>query len=615
MRLEPGQRIGERYTLVARIGSGGMADVWAADDSMLGRRVALKFMHERFAQDEAFVERFRREAQSAAGLQHPNVVSVYDRGEWERRPWIAMEYVEGASLSDLIKRGLTVGEAVEIVRQVLAGARFAHARGIVHRDLKPGNVIVDPEGRARVLDWGIARGGGSEITATGSVLGTAQYLSPEQAQGLEVTAASDIYSIGVILYEALTGRVPFEADSPVAVALKQVSEQPRPPSAVNPNVPPALDAVCLRALAKSPGDRFSSADEFLRALDAAEADPSVAAFAPAPVPVPPAAAEPQGGWFSRRRAAVLAAIVLLAAAGAAYALTRPEQVRVPAVIEESLSAARAELENRGFEVVATPTPACAPVNTVTEQNPAAGTETDEGSRVTLVYSSGFEVRVPPTRGQPEAEATRRLRDEELLVESRRRSSRVIDRGLAIGTEPPAGTSVDCQSTVTLVVSEGPNLVTLPDVVGQQEETARAELERLGFLVDVDPENSDEPERTVIGQDPGGGSRLPRGDRITLIVSTGAGTVILPDVVGQPEETAIDTLTGRGAANIQVIEQETDDESADGRVLDQAPSPGTRIRADEQVTIFVGEFVPPEEEEGSVDVAPGTDTGPGEGTPK
>ena len=181
-----GQKVGDRYTLIERIGSGGMADVWSADDSMLGREVALKFLHERFNQDEQFVERFRREAQAAAGLQHPNVVSVYDRGEHEGRHWIAMEYVQGASLKDLITRGLSINEAIEIVRQILAGAKFAHERGIVHRDMKPHNVLVDGEGRARVTDFGIARAGASEMTQTGSVLGTAQYLSPEQAQGFDV---------------------------------------------------------------------------------------------------------------------------------------------------------------------------------------------------------------------------------------------------------------------------------------------------------------------------------------------------------------------------------------------------------------------------------------------
>src|SRR5215218_1601924 len=316
MNLEPNQRVGDRYALVSRLGSGGMADVWLADDEMLGRRVALKFLHERFAQDAQFVERVRREARSAAGLQHPNVVGVYDRGDFEGRHWIAMEYVEGASLKDLISRGLSIGEAVEIVRQVLIAAQFAHAHGIVHRDLKPQNVLVDSQGRARVTDFGIARAGVSEITQTGSVLGTAQYLSPEQAQGLEVTAVSDVYSVGVMLYEALTGRVPFEAETPVAVALMQISEQPRPPSQLNPQISPALDAVVLRALAKDPENRFASAEEFSQALDAAEADPSgagvgdtaayaaVAAAAGTEPPPPPPPLE-RRGFFTPGRLALL----------------------------------------------------------------------------------------------------------------------------------------------------------------------------------------------------------------------------------------------------------------------------------------------------------------------
>ena len=263
-RFEQGQEVDERYRLLGRAGSGGMADVWVADDRMLQRRVALKFLHERFAQDQSFVERFRREASAAGGLQHPNVVGIYDRGEWEGTHYIAMEYVEGASLKDLIERGLEVGEAVEITRQVLAGAQFAHDNGVVHRDLKPGNVLVDSEGRARVTDFGIARAGASEITQTGSVLGTAHYLSPEQAQGLEVKESSDVYSTGVILYEALTGKVPFDGDSAVTIALKQVSERPRPPSELNPNVSPALDAVVLRALAKDPANRFCLGGRVLR---------------------------------------------------------------------------------------------------------------------------------------------------------------------------------------------------------------------------------------------------------------------------------------------------------------------------------------------------------------
>jgi eukaryotic-like serine/threonine-protein kinase len=628
MRLSDGQVVDGRYRLIARLGSGGMADVWCADDQMLDRRVALKFLHERFAQDQQFVERFRREAQSAAGLQHPNVVGVYDRGEWEGRPWIAMEYVEGASLKDLIARGVSVGEAVELIRQVLAGARFAHARGIIHRDLKPQNVLVDADGRARVADFGIARAGASEITQTGSVLGTAQYLSPEQAQGQDVTAASDLYSIGVMLYETLTGRVPFEGESPVAVALKQVSEQPRPPSELNPEVPPALDAVVMRALAKEPANRFASADEFLRALDAAEADPSggtlgdTAAYAPvaagagalagaaagaAMTPEAAAAAERAaetgehattggGGWMNRRRAIVLAALALAAAAVAAFALTRTEQVTVPAVIEKPLSEARAILDRKGFEVAVSTTSTCAPKDTVTEQQPLAGSEADKGSTVTLTVSLGLSVPVPPLRGMPVEDATKRLQRQDLLVDTKERASRNVKPGRVVDTDPPPGDQVECQSKVTLFVSRGPNLVTLPNVIGEQQESASARLERLGFIVNVETKNADQPEGEVIGQDPGSGSSLQRGTEVTIVVSTGAGAVVVPNVEGQPEETALNILRAHGLTNINVIRQQTDDESEDGIVVRQAPPGDTRQPSGQRVTIYVGEFVPPPEPE-------------------
>src|SRR5918998_1538783 len=337
-----GTVVDDRYRLRQKIGSGGMADVWLATDRELDRDVAIKILHDRFAQDKEFVERFRREARSAAGLQHPNVVSIFDRGEFRDTFFIAMEYVDGPQLKELVKGGMGTKEAVDFTRQILNAARFAHRKGIVHRDLKPQNVLIDEEGRARVADFGIARGESSDITATGSVMGTAQYLSPEQAQGKETTERSDIYSIGVILYEALTGRVPFEGDSAVAVALKQVSEQPRRPSAINPNVPPALDAVVMRALAKDPEARFNDADAFLKALDAAERAPDAprpedtAAFAAvspagehAGPGAPPPEEEERRGWPWRW--IILAILVALVAGLVAFALTRPAQVEVPNV--------------------------------------------------------------------------------------------------------------------------------------------------------------------------------------------------------------------------------------------------------------------------------------------
>src|SRR5580700_8498636 len=266
--IEPETIIDGRYRVISRLGSGGMADVYLAQDQLLGREVAVKVLHHHFAEDQEFVERFRREASSAAALSHPNIVAIFDRGEWNGTYYIAMEYVAGRTLKAIVREqgALEPAAAIEIVVQILRAARFAHRRGVIHRDLKPHNVILDEEGRARVTDFGIARAGASDMTLTGSIMGTAQYLSPEQAQGLAVSASSDLYSVGVILYELLTGVVPFEGETAVAIAFKQVSAEPRAPSSVNPAVPAALDAIVLRALAKDPAQRFADADEFIAVL-------------------------------------------------------------------------------------------------------------------------------------------------------------------------------------------------------------------------------------------------------------------------------------------------------------------------------------------------------------
>ena len=270
--LGPETVIDGRYRIERRIGSGGMADVYLASDLQLDRQVAVKILHRRFAQDPEFVERFRREASNAAGLQHQHIVSVYDRGEWDGTYYIAMEYLQGRSLKQIIQDygPLDPALASDLASQILRAERFAHRRGVVHRDIKPHNVIVDDDGLATVTDFGIARAGASDMTQTGSIMGTAQYLSPEQAQGLPVGPESDLYSTGVVLYEMATGRLPFDGESAVAIAMKQVGEQPPAPRAVNPAIPPALEAVILKSLEKDPARRFASADDFIAALDAAQ---------------------------------------------------------------------------------------------------------------------------------------------------------------------------------------------------------------------------------------------------------------------------------------------------------------------------------------------------------
>jgi serine/threonine-protein kinase len=593
MLLAENTLVDGRYRLLRRIGSGGMADVWCAADSQLDRRVALKMLHERFAQDHEFVERFRREASSAAGLQHPNVVAVFDRGEVDGTYYIAMEYVEGSSLKDLIARGMTIPEAVEVTRQVLGAARFAHSHGIIHRDLKPHNVLIDGEGRAKVTDFGIARAGVSEITQTGSVMGTAQYLSPEQAQGLAVSPASDLYSIGVILYEALTGRVPFEGDSAVAVALKQVSEPPVPPSRLNPAVPPALDAVVMKALAKDPANRFRAADDFIAALDAAEAAPAVspvgdtASYAPV---APPPEELPPGDEGSSPWRWILVAILVLALAGlAAWALTRPGQVTVPSVLGDSEANARQTLEQAGLDVETEEFPSQQPAGTVVEQDPTAGSEADEGSTVTLSVSSGpGTAKVPDVAGEPERRAVKALENVGLMVNTTEQFSSDVEEGLAIGTEPKAGTKLDEGSSVTLLISKGANVADIPSVVGLDQPIAENQIKSAGLIPNVETTDSDQPEGIVLSQDPAGGGEAENGSQVTIVVSTGAGSVIVPDVEGLFRDGAVRVLTNHGL-DVSVQEDTTADPDEDGRVIDQAPAGGTRVHEGDTVSIVVGVF--------------------------
>src|SRR4051812_17766757 len=330
-----------RYRVQRRIGSGGMADVYLADDSQLGREVALKMLHRRFSRDREFVERFRREASAAAGLQHPNVVSVFDRGEYDGTYYIAMEYLPGRTLKDVIREEAPLDQlrAIAYGIQILQAAGFAHRRGVIHRDFKPHNVIVGPDDRLKVTDFGIARAGASEMTETGSIMGTAQYLSPEQAQGQRVGTPSDLYSIGVILYELLVGRVPFSGDSAVSIALKHVSEQPPRLRELRPDVHPRLEQAVGRALLKDPAQRYASADEFIAALEQARA-PIASGDDGAPGGtsswVPPAGPrDAQRDIRGRRWPWVVLALVLLGLVAAAAILqpwTGTEQHTVPSVV-------------------------------------------------------------------------------------------------------------------------------------------------------------------------------------------------------------------------------------------------------------------------------------------
>ena len=632
--LEVDAVIDERYQVIAHLGSGGMAEVYCATDLQLGRKVALKILHERFASDEEFVERFKREASSAAGLQHQHLVAVYDRGEWDGTSYIAMEYVAGQTLKRIVTEEgpLPPARAVDLTVQILRAARFAHRRGVIHRDFKPQNVIVDDEGRAKVTDFGIARAGASDMTQTGSIMGTAQYLSPEQAQGHAVTERSDLYSIGIILYELLTGKVPFEADSAVTIALKQVSEAPVAPSRLNGAVTPELESVVLRALMKDPQERFADADEFIAALEAAASRiPSQAAIAaaeaaaaalpaaavggfaagPAPTgPVPPLTgvypAQPLGHerevvvtappprraqgrkrwpWLLLGALALVGLILLL------VSVLAPERVQVPNVVGSSISVATQRLQNDGFEVVPVRDNSAKPRNTVVGQDPQGGTSAEEGARVTINVSDGPAFTdVPDVVGDGRNEARRKLVAAGFKVEEKAVASEAVKLNRVVAQSPDGGSLAEGGRAVTIEVSSGPEQLSVPDVVGKTEDEARTALDAFRVVVQEKEDVQADP-GTVLAQSPARGN-LPRGGTVTLSVAIEPKLIAVPDVVGRSQNLATTLLSRRGF-EVAVEEVAVDTLGEDGIVQTQSPGPdGDKVERGGSVTITVGRFDPP-----------------------
>ena len=613
-----------RYEIVRHIAQGGMAEVYLAHDQLLDRKVALKVLFPEYARDPAFVQRFRREAQSAANLNHPNIVAVFDWGEDAGTYFIVMEYVEGRSLRDAIhaEGPLYPNLAADLASDIAGALAFAHRNGVVHRDVKPGNILLTPQGQVKVTDFGIARAAGASesLTQTGSVMGTATYFSPEQAQGLPVDARSDVYSLGVVLYEMVCAVPPFSGDSPIAVAYKHVREEVPRPSVVNPDVPRELEEIILTALAKTPDERYPSADDLradLARFRRGEQPAAVPALVVPAVPVsgtepttvtptavdrtrvattvgPPAAPPPQ-----QKRSAwpfVLALVALLAVlAGLGYLLADQLQgdgggeVTVDNYIGLPLDDARLLIERDGLEVDPTfEINDRVRADEVFDQDPDPGTKLNRGDEVKLTVSQGRgRVRVPDVTGRPLSDAEAALEDAGFEVDVRQAPSDTVERGRVVRTDPPANTEVERGSEVLVFESAGAEQVTIPDVSGQSAVSASNQLGAAGFKVEpVSEASGTVDEGTVIRTDPAGGTDAPKGSTVRMVVSSGEEQVRVPNVVGQTQSEAEAELEALGF-KVVIDEVTVVNPASNGRVVSQSPGPGTMASRGSTVRITIG----------------------------
>ena len=547
--------LSDRYRIVKHLARGGMADVYEAEDTLLNRAVAVKVLHANFASDDAFVARFRREAQAAANLSHPNIVAIYDWGQDEGTYFMVMELIRGRTLREMLRTegAILPRRAAEIAAEAAAALSIAHQHGVFHRDIKPGNIMITDEGTVKVTDFGIARAldDSEELTRTGAVIGTATYFSPEQAQGLPADERSDVYSLGIVLYEMLAGKPPFTGESPVAVAYQHVSEPAIPPDVVNPEVPRELSAIDEHAIQKAPDQRYQSADEFRSDLDRylAGSEPIAAAAVVAAAPT-----------------AVITAPGAASAATYAAGGTPP-----PASPPETRS-------QRSYWVIVGALAAVLLVGLFLLWQLLSG-----GEEVAAT------VEIPDLTNVPAQEAFAILQDLDLKVRALEENSEEVAIGSVIRTDPSAGMQAPVGSFVDVYVSAGQEEFGIPNLIGEQVDVARTRIEAQGFTVgaieykfteDVDPE-------IVTEQNPAGGTTAPPGTPVNLIVSRGPSSIEVPDVSGKTADTAVLELTRAGFENIETQEEFSQD-VLEGFVIETNPAAGQTVPREATVIVVVSQ---------------------------